>query len=200
MQATPPPLCLGRRPRFEHKGLLWRWGSGLLQGRGWGWAEQGWPGTAMCSSGMAGVDLLAVVQCVFKLWLKSPPQATITVLDTPLCVGGQKQTLSGLWCTTHCMVLCTVMSPLVRGAVHRAVAHTLALCCAAHTHGQRTTSGRALSLVASRGERGCVGCSLAAALVSAALCSSAAATCSSRTWIPDRTCRRAHVWFQQPSI
>ena len=91
----------------------------------------------------------------------------------------------------------TMLHHPVHGAVHRhkpacawccAQGSGLSKCtvlrCTHITSGRCPTSGRALSLVANRGERGCVGCSLAAALVSAALCSSAAAACS-RTCIPD---------------
>ena len=67
-----PPLCLGCRPCFEHKGLLRRWGSGLLHGMELGWAEQGWPNTAMLRSEMAGGKVMTVLECVPERCLKLP--------------------------------------------------------------------------------------------------------------------------------
>ncbi len=100
------PLCLGCRPCFEHKGLLRRWGSGLLHGMELGWAEQGWPNTAMLRSEMAGGKVLTALECVPERCLKLPTTATLVLLSQLPC-----QTVQDLgWmlrCGTGQAVLCT---------------------------------------------------------------------------------------------
>ena len=78
MQGDAPPLCLGCWPRFEHKGRLRRWGSGLLHRQTrCGQSRAGQHQQCVAQAWLV-LECLAALEGALKLWLQLPTTGYIT--------------------------------------------------------------------------------------------------------------------------